>query len=159
MQHLRANDPQNTVIMVQPQNEMGSYGLARDHSPEAERLFRGPVPAELVRGLRKQSGSWTQVSRQTVTTSADVASTRDLDFGSLMPRTLRELGLNDEHAGLMILDPALPLGYTRDLELLPNTLPPERHLGYAVQWFGLALAVLLTAAVLSWRSRKDRRRR
>ncbi len=61
MQHLRQNDAQNTVIMVQPQNEMGSYGLARDHSPEAERLFRGPVPAELVRGLRKQPGTWTQV--------------------------------------------------------------------------------------------------
>lgn len=61
MLHLRQNDAQNTVIMVQPQNEMGSYGLARDHSPEAERLFRGPVPAELVRGLRKQPGTWTQV--------------------------------------------------------------------------------------------------
>ncbi|MGH8062634.1 MAG: SURF1 family protein, partial [Pseudoxanthomonas sp.] len=36
------------------------------------------------------------------------------------------------------LDPALKLGYARDLDILPNTLPPERHLGYAVQWFGLA---------------------
>ena len=61
MQHLRQNDAQNTVIMVQPQNEMGSYGLARDHSPGAERLFRAPVPAELVRGLHKPSGTWTQV--------------------------------------------------------------------------------------------------
>ncbi len=46
------------------------------------------------------------------------------------------------------LDPALPLGHVRDLELLPNTLPPARHLGYAVQWFGLALAVLIAAALL-----------
>ena len=29
------------------------------------------------------------------------------------------------------LDPALPLGYARDLDVLPNTLPPERHRGYA----------------------------
>ena len=35
---------------------------------------------------------------------------------------------------------------------LPNTLPPERHLGYAVQWFALALAVLVTALVLSFRT-------
>lgn len=49
------------------------------------------------------------------------------------------------------LDPALPLGYARDLDILPNTLPPERHLGYAVQWFGLALAVLATALVLTLR--------
>ncbi|MBN6151342.1 SURF1 family protein [Xanthomonas sp. AmX2] len=69
------------------------------------------------------------------------------------------LGRRDILSQVLRLDPALPMGYTRDLELLPNTLPPERHLGYAVQWFGLALAVLFTAAVLTWRSRKDRRRR
>lgn len=49
------------------------------------------------------------------------------------------------------LDPALPLGHARDLDVLPNTLPPERHLGYAVQWFGLAAAVLVTALLLGLR--------
>ena len=52
------------------------------------------------------------------------------------------------------LDPALKLGYARDLDILPNTLTPERHLGYAVQWFGLALAVLITALVLTLRKRR-----
>lgn len=61
MQHLKAADPQNTVIMVQPENEIGSYGLARDHSPEAQRLFEGQVPAELVRKLRKRPGTWTEM--------------------------------------------------------------------------------------------------
>jgi surfeit locus 1 family protein len=50
------------------------------------------------------------------------------------------------------LDPVLPIGFERDLELLPNTLPPEKHRGYAVQWFGLALAVLVTASILTFRS-------
>ena len=54
------------------------------------------------------------------------------------------------------LDPALPLGYTRDLDILPNTLAPERHLGYAVQWFGLALAVFITALLLTLRTRRQR---
>ena len=54
------------------------------------------------------------------------------------------------------LDPALPIGYTRDLDILPNTLPPERHLGYAVQWFGLALAVFITALLLTLRTRRQR---
>lgn len=49
------------------------------------------------------------------------------------------------------LDPATPLGYARDLDILPNTLPPQRHLGYAVQWFALAAAVLATALVLTFR--------
>ncbi|WP_425501642.1 SURF1 family protein [Pseudoxanthomonas koreensis] len=66
-----------------------------------------------------------------------------LSLPALAPRVLR-------------LDPALPLGYARDLELLPNTLPPERHLGYAVQWFALALAVLAIAALLPLRGRRRR---
>ena len=49
------------------------------------------------------------------------------------------------------LDPDLPLGFARDLDVLPNTLSPQQHLGYAVQWFGLALAVLVTALVLTFR--------
>lgn len=61
-----------------------------------------------------------------------------LGQASLAPRVLRP-------------DPALPIGYARDLDILSNTLPPERHLGYAVQWFGLALAVLATALILTFR--------
>ncbi|HEY1606306.1 MAG TPA: DUF5597 domain-containing protein [Allosphingosinicella sp.] len=59
--HLRDVDPDNQVIMVQVENEIGSYGLVRDHSPEAERLFRGPVPAELVRKLGRKPGTWTEM--------------------------------------------------------------------------------------------------
>ncbi|HJR73797.1 MAG TPA: SURF1 family protein [Luteimonas sp.] len=53
-------------------------------------------------------------------------------------------------------DPAQNIGYARDLDILPNTLPPERHLGYAVQWFALAAAVLATALVLTFRKKKTR---
>lgn len=49
------------------------------------------------------------------------------------------------------LDPGLRIGYARDLDILPNTLPPQKHLGYAVQWFALALAVLVTALLLTFR--------
>jgi cytochrome oxidase assembly protein ShyY1 len=51
------------------------------------------------------------------------------------------------------LDPALRLGYARDLDILPNTLPPQRHLGYAVQWFALAAVVLVTALLLTFRKK------
>lgn len=53
-------------------------------------------------------------------------------------------------------DPDAKIGYARDLDVLPNTLPPEQHLGYAVQWFALALAVLATALVLTFRKKKPR---
>lgn len=57
---------------------------------------------------------------------------------TLAPRVLR-------------LDPALPFGHERDLVLLANTLPPDKHRGYALQWFGLAATVLLTALILTFR--------
>jgi surfeit locus 1 family protein len=47
--------------------------------------------------------------------------------------------------------PEAGFGFERDYDILPNTLPPERHLGYAVQWFALASAVLVTALLLTWR--------
>lgn len=61
MRHLRDRDAQNTVIMVQVENEAGSYGSARDHSPEADRLFAGPVPTALLRQTGKKPGSWPDV--------------------------------------------------------------------------------------------------
>jgi cytochrome c oxidase subunit 3 len=54
------------------------------------------------------------------------------------------------------LDPALPIGYARDLDILPNTLPPERHLGYAVQWWALSVAVFATALLLTFKKKKRR---
>ncbi|HET7605874.1 MAG TPA: DUF5597 domain-containing protein [Sphingomicrobium sp.] len=60
MRHIREIDPQHTVIMVQVENETGSYGSPRDFSPEANRLFAGPIPAELAKREGK-SGTWAQV--------------------------------------------------------------------------------------------------
>jgi cytochrome oxidase assembly protein ShyY1 len=85
-----------------------------------------------------------QADGNLLATSLDHAMLKSaLKLPALAPRVLR-------------LDPALKVGYLRDLNILPNTLPPERHLGYAVQWFGLALAVLITALVLTLRRRRRR---
>jgi hypothetical protein len=49
MKHLKKVDgDQHTVIMVQVENEIGIIPEARDHSPEATKLFRGQVPKELM---------------------------------------------------------------------------------------------------------------
>lgn len=52
------------------------------------------------------------------------------------------------------LDDAAPHGFERAWRPLPNTLPPQRHRGYAVQWFALAATVLVVAGVLAVRSRR-----
>ena len=51
MRHLKAADPRHTVLMVQVENEINAYGSARDYSPEATRLFEGPVPAEFAAAM------------------------------------------------------------------------------------------------------------
>jgi len=60
MRHIREIDPDHTVILVQVQNEVGSYNNPRDFSPQATKLFAGPIPAELARKVGK-SGTWTEV--------------------------------------------------------------------------------------------------
>jgi beta-galactosidase GanA len=60
MRHIREVDPQHTVIMMQVENETGSYQSPRDFSADANRLFAQPIPAELARKAGK-SGTWTQV--------------------------------------------------------------------------------------------------
>src|SRR5690606_22356196 len=60
MRHLRENDPDHTVIMVQVENETGSYDLARDHAPEAAALFRAEVPGDLAEILGGHGQSWSE---------------------------------------------------------------------------------------------------
>lgn len=62
MRHLKAVDStKQTVIMVQVENESGSLGTVRDHTPKANKLFSGPVPQQLLTALHKPSGTWRQV--------------------------------------------------------------------------------------------------
>lgn len=70
----------------------------------------------------------------------------------LEPALLRELGATLDGAVLR-LDPSLPLGHERDLDLLANTLSPDKHRGYALQWFGFAAGLLLLSLFLQFRRR------
>ena len=51
MLHLKAADPERTVIIVQVENEAGTWGTLRDYSPEAQKLFAGPVPPEILNAM------------------------------------------------------------------------------------------------------------
>lgn len=52
---------------------------------------------------------------------------------------------------VLLLSPASPGGYVR--EWRPRVMTPERHRGYAVQWFALAAAVAVVWLVVRWRLR------
>lgn len=49
MKYLKHADPQRTVIMMQVENESGSWDTMRDYSAKAQKLFEGKVPDELLK--------------------------------------------------------------------------------------------------------------
>ena len=53
--------------------------------------------------------------------------------------------------GLVLLDPDQPDGFERAWQQIPASFGPERHIAYAVQWFGLATAVMIVFLILSFR--------
>jgi len=62
MTHLRQIDgDRHTVIMVQVENESGTYGSDRDYSAAGDQLLQSPVPAAVLQKTGKSAGTWTQV--------------------------------------------------------------------------------------------------
>lgn len=65
MGHLKTIDAaERTVLMVQVENEVGTYGLARDHAPAAQAAFAQPVPAAVLarkKPVAAAHGNWREV--------------------------------------------------------------------------------------------------
>jgi Domain of unknown function (DUF5597)/Beta-galactosidase len=65
MGHLKKIDSsQRTVLMVQVQNEVGTYGLVRDFGARAQASFEQPVPAAVLarkKPVAAPTGSWREV--------------------------------------------------------------------------------------------------
>lgn len=55
---------------------------------------------------------------------------------------------------VLLLDAATGSGFVR--AWTPAVLPPERHVGYAVQWFALAAAAVAVFIALHWRKPESR---
>ncbi|MCR9227949.1 MAG: DUF5597 domain-containing protein [Flavobacteriaceae bacterium] len=64
MKHLKEFDKDHTVIIVQVENEPGTWGSVRDFSPEAQKLFGQPVPKEAMKAMgvkTNNTGNWSEV--------------------------------------------------------------------------------------------------
>src|ERR1039458_5698943 len=57
MGHLKAADPERTGIMVQVENESGTWGSLRDYSPLANKLFEAAVPPEVLSAMQVKVAS------------------------------------------------------------------------------------------------------
>jgi beta-galactosidase GanA len=54
MKHIKdIDEEQNTIIMIQPENEIGMLPVARDYHPLANKKFQENVPAEFIEYLEK----------------------------------------------------------------------------------------------------------
>lgn len=109
--------------------------------PPALLEARGLLVALPGQGLRLGSNPWPEAVSQVLLTYLDEAEiARAIDAAP--------------YPGLLRLDPAIEIGYARDLDALPNTLSPEKHYGYALQWFGFATAVAVIFILLSFRKNR-----
>ena len=95
--------------------------------PDGQRLLRGiaavPELNPMVMETASVDGQWPKVIQQI-----------DLPF--------LETFVNEPlHGFIMLLSPQQPGGFIRQWQ--PVVMPPEKHLAYAVQWFGLAIASML----------------
>lgn len=62
MRHVKTIDAElHTVILVQVENEIGAWNALRDFSPQGQKLFDGQVPADLLKALNKNTGTWSEV--------------------------------------------------------------------------------------------------
>jgi len=111
--------------LAAPPDELDARGLV------------APVPGQ---GLRLASNPWPATPDDTVLLAY-------LDLAEIEAALNRQL-----YPGVLRLDPALPVGFARDLDALPNTLPPEKHYGYALQWFGFAVTAGLIYLIFLVRS-------
>ena len=57
MEYLRDNDKEQTVVMVQVENEIGMINVPRDYSDDATKLYNSPVPQSLTDYLNKNKKS------------------------------------------------------------------------------------------------------
>lgn len=120
----------------------GNRHLPQAHPLAGQHCLRGVLLPAPPAGLRAgQSAAQPLPGQGWLITRLEAASLQPL-----LPSLPADLGrqILRPHA---VLDP----GYQLPEAVLPNTLPPDKHLGYAVQWFALAASVLLLALVLTLR--------
>ena len=131
------------------QRDLPVFGCPAGSAQQVRGLLAPPPSSGLLHGDAVAASG----SRRWLATRIDpvaIAGALRLSAG-IAPRVLRlDPARSKGDAGVMLV-PGV-----RDLVILPNTLTPARHLGYAVQWFALALTVLVVAVVLTLKARKSK---
>jgi cytochrome oxidase assembly protein ShyY1 len=163
-------DPDTVVLLdnqvLDGQAGVEAYGLAVTRPPSRPLLVDlGWFPLDSARHLPRitLSGRTELVTDDALLTAAPRAGLRlgvatvtrhaTTLVNYLDPAALR--GCLDPRLSNAVLLPAAPLqpGRHRDPADTMAAMPPERHRGYALQWFGLAAAVVVVALILTLKNR------
>lgn len=84
MKHIKQVDKNRTVVMMQVENEAGTYGVAIDQQPKAKKLFNGPVPKKLTQYLKNHEKDLVlAMSKAWTTNGKKMEGNWDEVFGSL----------------------------------------------------------------------------
>lgn len=121
----RGSDRVAPPIVAPPAGELELEGLYAPPPGSGLRLGGNPLPKQ---------AQWPKL-------------TIYLDLGEIAQDLGRSVG-----DGVLLLDADPTSGFVR--EWTPQILPPERHRGYALQWFSFALAAIVIFIVLHWRRAK-----
>lgn len=135
------NSPTTLLVELGWLSVRGDRHMPRFDAPQGSLRLEGlllPWPAQ---GLRLAGNQWTAGTPFQLLTYLDRVEIAD------------ETGQNI-YDGVLQPDPALDLGARRDVVALPNTLSPQHHRGYAVQWWGLSTTVIVIYLILALRRRK-----
>jgi surfeit locus 1 family protein len=114
---------------------------------------RGRLPDIEVSGQpRLLTGRIDRLPRPALRLAADaVASAAPWPRRLLFP-SMAEIATQTGHAlrdFQLLLNPDEPDGFVREWK--PALMEPEKHIGYAIQWFGLAATVVAVFVILAWR--------
>ena len=83
MEHLRNNDAnEQTVIMVQVENEIGMIDVPRDYSADATKLYQSVVPQQLSDYLKKNQKTLHPYLKEKLQTNLSKGSTSDKKAGA-----------------------------------------------------------------------------
>lgn len=145
------------------QHQLGYYVLTPFLTDDGKTLLvnRGWVARGAANKIAVSVGHQRLVGRVGTAPSKTFLLGENVYPGSTWPKKIQAIKLRDLSATLntplepviLLLSPLAENGFTRDWQ--PQGLSPEKHMGYAVQWFAFATLLMVLFVVLNLKKRDE----